>query len=435
MASLYSLSLTDMRRAVERGECTPQEIWTSCRQQIETHDAVVRAWQELTPTASGSDPVRGVLMGLPVGVKDTMDVLGLRAERGSPIWRGRSPQADAAGISLLKQHGARVMGKTVTTEFAYFTPGITVNPHRPTHTPGGSSSGSAAAVAAGMVPVALGSQTAASVIRPAAYCGVAGFVASVGELSLRGVMPLAHTLDAWGVLARDVADLQLMQSVMTSAPNPAPVMDSARTKPRAVLAIDGTAFGPVDEDMQAAFAQVLGDLAVQGVSVERDASDLLGPEGGLVWATRHRQLMAHEAAQTLAFEYFNDADGLSGSLRALIEEGWSVDAEAYEALKLDREVLRQRLRRVMGRYDAILAPAAPGAAPEGLAATGRPDQSRVWQFLGAPQVTLPAGWTDEGLPLGLQVVGGLRGDKRMLQIARWLQDELGWRGRLPSAFA
>lgn len=427
MSSLNELSLTGMLQALERGHCTVGEIWQSCQQQIARHDPAVRAWQELAAPAAAPDQSEAPLRGLPLGVKDTIDVQGLRAERGSPIWQGRRPQADAACVSALKGAGARVMGKTVTTEFAYFTPGATANPHHLEHTPGGSSSGSAAAVAAAMVPVALGSQTAASVIRPAAYCGTVGYVASVGAMSLRGIMPLAHTLDALGLLARDVADVQLVQALLTRT---ATASEPERRKPRSVLAVDGSAFGEVEADMRALHEQAVESLSAQGVQVDRvDDAALQG--ASLVEA--HRQLMAYEAAQTLAFEYQAHRDGLSPALRALVEEGGTIRGAQYDALQRDREAARQRLFQLMARYDAVLAPAAPGAAPQGRGATGRPDQSRAWQLLGVPQLALPAGWNDHGLPLGLQVIGAPRSDRQLLQTARWLQDELGWHGKVPAA--
>lgn len=432
MSSLYRLGLTAMRDAIERGECSADDVWLSCRGQIERHEPAVRAWRQLWPEAGFEPEVReGALRGLPIGVKDTIDVRGLRAERGSAIWQGRTPQADAACVSALKQLGARVMGKTVTTEFAYFTPGATANPHRLTHTPGGSSSGSAAAVAAGMVPLALGSQTAASVIRPAAYCGVVGYVATVGNHASRGIMPLAHSLDSLGLLARDVADVQYVQALLGRAASAA---EPPKRPPQAVLAIDGSAFGTVAPEMLALHQRAVDTLRACGVQVECDAGELLGAEGGPAWVEAHRRLMACEAAQTLAFEYNTHRDQLSPALSALIEEGLAIDGEQYDALRTQRDIALARFVLVMRCYDAILAPAAPGAAPEGLAATGRPDQSRPWQWLGAPQVTLPAGVSSCGLPLGLQLIGSHRNDHALLGVARWMQDELGWRGRVPQPF-
>ncbi|RRD57492.1 amidase [Comamonadaceae bacterium OH2545_COT-014] len=434
MSALHTLGLTAMLEALERGECTLADIWRSCRAQIAHAEPQVRAWQQLWEgKAPDEDAAQaGLLRGLPLGVKDTIDVRGLRAERGSAVWQGRMPGADAACISLLKRLGARVMGKTVTTEFAYFTPGATANPHRLTHTPGGSSSGSAAAVAAGMVPLALGSQTAASVIRPAAYCGVVGYVASVGSHALRGVMPLAHSLDALGLLARDVADLQyLVQGGLGGAVASGPPW----RQPRAVLAIDGTAFGEVEPQMLALHEQAVAELARRGVQVTRDAGALLGEGGGPAWVEGHRQTMAYEAARTLAFEYDAHREALSPALRALIEEGMAIGDQRYAELCDAREAARARFAGHMRDHDAVLAPAAPGPAPEGLHATGRPDQSRPWQWLGAPQVTLPAAWNGDGLPLGLQWIGTHRGDQALLQVAHWAQNALGWRVRPPPTFA
>lgn len=436
MESLYQLSLTSMLQSLDRGDCSVEGIWRSCLEQTEKHESVVHAWQQLVP-ALGASALDGhalaatPLRGLPIGVKDTIDVRGLRAERGSKIWQGRMPDADAACISSLQKLGGRVMGKTVTTEFAFFTPGATANPHNVAHTPGGSSSGSAAAVAAGMVPFALGSQTAASVIRPAAYCGVTGYVATVGTTSLRGVMPLAHSLDSLGMLARDVADLQYVQALLTRH---ATAQEPARVKPRAVLTVDGSAFGVVEPEMQAAHESAVEQLVAQGVQVHKDAGSLFGPEGGQAWVEWHRRLMAYEVAQTLAFEYHEHPDALSSALRTLIDEGMAITGAQYDDLRVCREAAIAQFALTMADYDAVLSPAAPGAAPSGLGATGRPDQSRAWQLLGAPQVTLPVAWGEGNLPLGLQIVGIHRSDRSLMQIARWLQDELGWSGRIPPAF-
>ena len=425
-----------MIRAIEGGDCSADDIWRSCIEQISRHEPEIRAWQQVVSSAepaanSGTRSQNQPLRGLPIGFKDTIDARGLRAERGARIWNGREPQADAYCVSALKRAGGRVMGKTVTTEFAYFTPGPTANPHNLAHTPGGSSSGSAAAVAAGMVPLALGSQTAASVIRPAAYCGVAGYVATAGSISLRGVMPLAHTFDALGLLARDVADLQLVHAVLTRV---SPEQDSPRRKPKAVLAIDGTAFGAIEPEMLELHGHAIEALASRGVRVKSAGSEVLGTDAKQAWVDWHRTLMAYEAAQTLAFEYNERRDEISPSLNALIEEGLKVSGEEYLALKSCRDRALAQFIHLAADYDAVLAPAAPGAAPTGLEATGRPDQSRVWQLFGMPQVTLPGGRSQNGLPLGLQLVGCPRGDQLLLQVARWLQDELGWYGRIPPAF-
>lgn len=430
MASLHWLSLTEMRAAMARGECTADDVWHACQTQIARHDPALHAWQEL---ASTQPPMEGAatdgpLGGLPIGVKDTIDVKGFRAERGSAVWQGHQPQADAACVSALKSLGARVLGKTVTTEFAYFKPGATANPHALTHTPGGSSSGSAAAVAAGMVPLALGSQTAASVIRPAAFCGVIGYVATAGRHALRGVMPLAHTLDALGLFAREVADVQYALACL--AHEPLKTLPAPR-RLRSVLVVDGQAFGVLDPEMQAVHIRAVQALVQLGVDVTHGDVELLGRDGGQGWADAHRQLMAAQAAQTLAYEYCEHAQALSPPLRALIEEGLHIDAAEYDALCARQDEARWRFSQGMRAYDAVLAPAATGPAPEGLGATGCPSQSRAWQWLGVPQVTLPAGFNAQGLPLGLQLIGARHGDRDLLQQAHWLQDELDWRWRIP----
>lgn len=431
---LHRLTLSGMLAAIETGQCEARDIIDSCLDRMAALEPAVGAWAHLEERDAwlerwrrGEAGYRRLpCKGLPLGVKDTIDVAGLKAERGSPIWTGRVAAEDAACVARLKAAGLHVAGKTVTTEFAYFKPGRTANPWNLRHTPGGSSSGSAAAVAAGMVPVALGSQTAASVIRPASYCGVAAYVASVGLFSLRGVMPLAWSFDALGVLARSVEDLLRVYFSLWGEP-----FDAAELRaPRTLLAFDGRSFGEVEPAMLDAFELALQQLAARGVVIVRPDE----PESGASWPRLHQRLMACEAAQTLTFESIASPDAMSAPLRTLIDEGRATSFDDRAGMHAQRRAARAELEGLRAASDAIIAPAAPSAAPAGLGATGAPYLSRPWQLFGLPQVTLPLARDARGLPLGIQIIGRPGGDQSLLQLARWLEGEMGW-GHGPPADA
>jgi Asp-tRNA(Asn)/Glu-tRNA(Gln) amidotransferase A subunit family amidase len=412
-----------MLSAIERRQCSAQDILQACLRRIAARESLVQAWahpiQEIAILERWRERAqrysRLPFQGLPLGIKDTIDVYGLPAERGSAIWRGRVAQEDAACVSLLAGAGAYVIGKTVTTEFAYFTAGKTRNPHDPGHTPGGSSSGSAAAVAAGMVPIALGTQTAGSVIRPAAYCGVAAWVATRGAISLRGVMPLAQSCDSLGVFARDVRDLLLIEECLRLS------TDSSEPKmPRALLALDPGKL--TDSEMGAAYETALADLTAKGLRITR--ASLSAYTGD--WLALQAHLMAYESAQNLAFEYQSARDALGGPLRELIETGMRLSAQAHAQILQRRADAHCAVIGALQGHDALIAPAATGAAPPGLAGTGRPDLSRPWQWLGLPQVCLPCARGSGGLPLGVQLIGLPNQDRELLRHALWLQEHLGW---------
>jgi Asp-tRNA(Asn)/Glu-tRNA(Gln) amidotransferase A subunit family amidase len=425
---LHELTLSEMLAAIEAGRCEAVEIAQSCLDRIAALEPAVGAWTHLEERAAWLERWRHSearhrdlpFKGLPLGVKDTIDVAGLKAERGSSIWADRIATEDAACVARLKSAGLHVTGKTVTTEFAYFKPGKTANPCNLAHTPGGSSSGSAAAVAAAMVPVALGTQTAGSLIRPASYCGVAGYVASVGLFSLRGVMPLAWSFDAPGVLARSVEDLQRLHYGLCGEPFDALAPEQAATT---LLAIDGRAFGEVEPAMLDAFESALRQLAAHGVRIRRPRE----AHSGASWPRLQHRLMACEAAQTLAFESTTSRDGLSARLCDLVDEGRAIGFDEVSSLRAQRETARAELQVLRAGCEAIIAPAASGAAPAGLGATGALHLSRPWQLFGLPQVTLPLTRDARGLPLGVQIIGLPRGDRPLLRLARWLEREMGWR--------
>ncbi|MFD7503744.1 amidase [Streptomyces sp. NPDC059850] len=404
---------TDLvRGALERLDATEPDIRAWVRVD---RDGALGAARRLDATPPPGGPLRGV----PFGVKDIIDVRGLPTECGSPLRQGQVAASDAPVVDRLRQLGAIPLGKTVTTEFAYFAPGPTRNPHHLAHTPGGSSSGSAAAVAAGVVPLALGSQTAGSLTRPAAYCGVAGFVAPVGALDTTGFAGLSHSLDAVGLLTPTVADLRLAYLALTGAdrlPGPPP------EPPAGVrLAVwPGTELTDIADTLRAALRRT-ADRAVADGAVLVDVD----------WAARtpalteaHATVMAYESARALATEAAHP-ERLSAPLGELLARGRATTATDYRQALSVAERGRSEMLSLLADVDAVLGPAAPGPAPSGLAATGSPVLSRPWQLLGLPALTVPGHRDGHGLPLGLQLIGHPDRLERLFSLGHAMERAIG----------
>ncbi|MFF4133392.1 amidase [Streptomyces mirabilis] len=399
-------TLSALTAGVARGELSAAEVIAGALERLDRTESDVRAWVRVDRDGALSAareldavPSGGPLRGVPVGVKDIIDVAGLPTECGSPLRRGRIAEADAPLVARLRRIGAIPLGKTVTTEFAYFAPGPTRNPHNLAHTPGGSSSGSAAAVATGVVPLALGSQTAGSLTRPASYCGVAGFVAPAGgPLDTTGFVGLAPGLDAVGLLTPTVADLRLAHGALTGAER-VPGPPQPPTRPR--LAVwSGDELAEISKDMRAALARSVEDAVANGAVLVDVDWPALTPR--LVEA--HVTVMAYEAARTLA-EESTHPDRLSAPLNELLAHGRSLTTEDYERARSVARRERSAMLALLCDVDAVLGPAAPGVAPKGLTATGSPVLSRPWQLLGLPAVTVPGHRDTQGMPLGVQLVG------------------------------
>ncbi|MER5182224.1 amidase [Streptomyces sp. NPDC002896] len=392
--------------AITSGRVRPSEVVTAALERLDATEPHLRAWVRVDragalSTAGELDgrPGDGLrLRGVPFGVKDIIDVRGTPTECGSPLRRGRIAGADAWVVARLREAGAIPLGKTVTTEFAYFAPGPTRNPHDLARTPGGSSSGSAAAVAAGVVPLALGSQTAGSLTRPAAFCGVAGFVAPVGSWPSTGITGLSQSLDSVGLVTASVTDLRLVHGVLSDGPRtPAPPAASYHPRLRVWTAAE---LGDVQEPMRAALARAAEGIRALGAATED--LDWAARTPGLVAA--HTTVMAYESARALVDEA-RHPDRLSAALGELLATGRRITDGDYRAALTVAARARADILAVLTDADAILAPAALGAAPHGLAATGTPVLSRPWQLLGLPVVTVPGYTDDEGMPLGLQLIG------------------------------
>jgi Asp-tRNA(Asn)/Glu-tRNA(Gln) amidotransferase A subunit family amidase len=386
----YRVPQSRTLEAVIGGRARPSEVVTAALERLDATEPDLRAWvridragalstaRELDERPNGDRSAAQLpLRGVPFGVKDIIDVRDTPTECGSPLRRGRIAGADAWVVDRLRQAGAIPLGKTVTTEFAYFAPGPTRNPHDLTRTPGGSSSGSAAAVAAGVVPLALGSQTAGSLTRPAAFCGVAGFVAPVGSWPTTGIAGLSHSLDSVGLITPSVADLRLVHGVL-SGPQERPMPYECRPRLRVWT---GSELGDVDASMRAAVARA-------AEAEEADADDLgwAARTPGLVDA--HTTIMAYEAARALA-EEGRHPDRLSAALGELLALGRRITESDYRSALSTAARARADILTVLTDADALLGPAALGPAPHGLAATGTPVLSRPWQLLGLPVVTVP----------------------------------------------
>ncbi|GLZ46329.1 amidase [Actinomycetospora sp. NBRC 106375] len=378
---------------------------TTARRRIDAIDHRVRAWVTLLPPEESA--VGGPLAGVPVGVKDIVDVVGVPTLCGSSVRDDAPPaEADAALVRMLREAGAAIVGKTVTTEFAYFDPGPTRNPWDLERTPGGSSSGSAAAVAAGMVPLAIGTQTAGSVVRPASFCGVAGLAVARGTLPREGVAPLAPGLDTLGLFAASVADLAAARAALDRR-EPEHPDDGA---PLRLLSWDGTEVADVSPPMLAAHATAEARARAAGADV---APWTLGLRAA---SADHRLVMAAEAAQAVP-----DAPGLGTKLRELLAEGRAVLPEDLAAARERAAATRSRALEHLEGVDAVLAPGALGVAPTGLEYTGDPAMSRPWHLLGLPALAVPGARDADGLPLGLQLLGHPDREDRLLAAGRRLE--------------
>ncbi|WP_216897522.1 amidase family protein [Nocardia alni] len=407
--------LRDLVVDLRQGRTTQEAAAARSRDRIAATEPELAAWvaRHDTPTV----PVPGPLGGVPLGVKDIIDVAGYPTKCGSALRADiAAADRDAAIVSAWRATGAVPVGKTVTTEFAFFAPGPTHNPADTAHTPGGSSSGSAAAVASGQVPLALGSQTAASVTRPAAYCGVASLVMSRGRYPVDGVVGLSPSLDSHGVFAARVSDLAVAWSALTGADD----AGVRAVRPPRLLLWTAEPLGVVSDEMGAALEATATALRAAGATVDAFPREDLIAE----ITTAHPVIMAFEAAVERAGE-LAQADSLSAPLANLLRTGARTAPSLYTAARRTVAAALAEVTEVMSGYDAVLGPAAPGAAPVGLASTGDPVLSRAWQALGLPAVAVPGLRDPAGLPLGLQVIGPPGGELDALMAGCWIEKRLG----------
>lgn len=409
-------SLRELTDALARGESSTTDAWERSARRIAETDEVLEAWVARGPRPDSPTP-SGALYGIPLGVKDIIDVAGYPTRCGSVLRAGSRPvTADADIVRRWRAAGAVPAGKTVTTEFAFFAPGPTRNPAAPDHTPGGSSSGSAAAVASGQVPLALGSQTAGSVTRPASYCGVAAIVLTRGLLPTGGVTGLAPGLDSHGYYAAEVRDLACAWSALAAAPDPL----AGPTGPPRLALWSAAALDVVDDAMAEAVAALRDRLVADGATVSEFPAEHVVAEA----TAAHRVVMAYEAARERAGELAR-AGELSRPLAELLRTGAATSDTDYAEARGIVDIARREVLAVLSGCDAILGPAAPGPAPAGLGATGDPVLSRAWQALGLPVITVPGLRDPRGLPLGVQVIGAPRTEAALLRTAGWIQSRTG----------
>jgi Asp-tRNA(Asn)/Glu-tRNA(Gln) amidotransferase A subunit family amidase len=415
------LSALDLATQVEAGTLKPIDIVEQCADAIHAREDAIGAFTYLDLDGArklareDADRLRALpLRGLPVGLKDIFDTYDMPTEYGSAAYRGHRPASDAAPVTMLRRAGVVVLGKTVTTEFAHQQTGKTRNPHNLEHTPGGSSSGSAAAVAAGMVPIATGSQTAGSVIRPGAYCGVAAFKPSYKLLPTVGVKCYAWSLDTVGLYGAGVADVAFATAAMSG--RDLRVDRAAPSTPRVAL-VRTHIWADASADMQNAVEQAARALQAAGASV-KDVT--LPPLLEDAWRA-HKVIILHEAARAYAFEYDHKRELLGPKTVAMLDEAAAVGVDAYDDARRIAKRARLALADLMGDFDVILTPSAPGAAPHGIGATGMAIFNWLWTLMGTPCVNVPGLADPAGLPLGVQIVGRFGRDRGALEAALFLE--------------
>jgi Asp-tRNA(Asn)/Glu-tRNA(Gln) amidotransferase A subunit family amidase len=400
-----------------------EKLVQACLERIAARDGELAAWVHVNADASlaqaralDRQPALGPLHGVPVGIKDIIDTADMPTEHGSPIYRGNRPRADAASVALLRRAGCVILGKTATAEFANLHPPATRNPRNPAHTPGGSSSGSAAAVADRMVPLALGTQTGGSMIRPAAFCGVVGLKPSFGSINRTGVKPVADSLDTLGIFSNTVRDAALALELLSGRRAPD---FSAKASPRIGFARTSR-WKDADAATHAALESAASRLAAAGVEV-RDAT--LPPAAEALFDAQGL-IMDFEAARALAWEQASHRDAISATLRTRLERGWAVSREQYDGARQIARDARRQFADLMRGFDLLITPSARGEAPQGLATTGDALFNRIWTLLGVPCLTLPCGSGPQSLPLGIQLVAAFDQDAALLAHAHWVTSQL-----------
>ena len=425
-----ALTLRAAARAIRDGATTSVAYTRSLLDRIAATDAEVQAWAHLDREAAlqaafaCDAPGRaGPLTGVGIGVKDIIATAGQPTQMGSPIYAGVRPAHDAECIARLQRAGGFVLGKTVTTEFAFMQPGKTRNPWNPAHTPGGSSSGSAAAVALGHVPAALGTQTNGSVIRPAAFCGVVGFKPTAAALPFAGVGQFSPTLDTLGVFARNVGDCALLAACLGEPGRVARELALLARPPRLAFLAEFP-WSPVGSVQQRELAAAVARLASAGATV----TAVVLPNS---WREAHltlRTIMLCEATRQLGELQSRERARMSANLNAALDEGRSLGEDAYRAALSRRKALIAAAAEWMAPFDAVVSAPATGPAPAGLAQTGDPSYCTLWSLLACPAISIPIGLSDVGLPLGMQLASFAASDDMLLAVAGWCEERIPFRG-------
>jgi Asp-tRNA(Asn)/Glu-tRNA(Gln) amidotransferase A subunit family amidase len=425
MMDFLTLPIHELVTRIARRDISVEAVVHACIARIEACEPSVQAWQHFDPALAleqarrlDRQPPAGPLYGVPIGVKDLMDTVDMPTTYGSPIYAGHRPMTDAACVALSRTAGAVVMGKTVTTEFATFQPGPTRNPRAngAPHTPGGSSSGSAAAVAAGMVPAAFDTQTAGSIIRPAAYCGVVGYKPTYGTLPVAGIKMLAPSLDTVGVFARTVSDAAYFIGALARLP----LMPGSGSRHATRLRI-GLCHTAHWDRASADARRKLVDAARMLEQAGAVLGDVALPPACDGLTDAQIRIMGYEAAAAFGPEARTRSEGFSSAFAALLESGQAIDGTAYFAAQALAAGARRALDEVFDTVDMLLAPSAEGEAPAGLGSTGDPVFNRMWSLLGNPCVHVPLGAGAGGMPVGVTLIGPRWSDARTLAVAHVLE--------------
>ncbi len=436
MDRLYRLSLAEAARRIAVGDMTSETYTRGLLLRVRELDDSVQAWAWLDPAYAiarakdADDRVRagrtpGALHGMPIAVKDIIATRGVPTGMGSPIYADYVPEQNAEVVDRLAAAGAFAMGKAVTTEFAFLVPSKTRNPWKSAHTPGGSSSGSAAAVACGMAPAAIGTQTNGSIIRPAAFCGVVGYKPGKGVLSTEGILPFSPTLDQPGVFARSVEDAALLVAHLAhSRWTISPQISALKHAPR-LVAVRSPVWHLAGEDQRNRFAMDVAGLREAGAVIEE-----IELPGSFNDAHKvHRTIMLYEAAAGSRAVREAYAAKFSELLRKALEEGDRIGANEYDRALKKREALERDFSRFLDDFDAAITPPAAGEAPSS-ETTGDPSFCTIWTLLGVPAVTIPTGLGSHGLPMGLQIIGNQGESNHLLATAMWCERQLPFRNLL-----
>ncbi len=420
---LNELSVFEVARGVTSGRFTAEAVTRACLDRIEERESAVKAWAFIDPEvplkqarARDSLATKGPLCGVPIGVKDIIDTFDMPTDMGTPIYRNNRTAADASCVAIVRAAGAVILGKTVTCEFAGLTPNVTRNPLNPAHTPGGSSSGSAAAVADRMVHVAFGTQTGGSVLRPASFCGVVGYKPTYNLICRDGIKFAAESRDTIGLIARSVEDVDLVASVLTGrAPAPRrdfpPKIGFCRTR--------------LWDSASSESQHAVNDAAARLASAGAKLNDVALPESFDALSEARSTVNPVERSRSLAHEWNTNRALISPGLSRQIEEGLTIPYARYVQSLQRIKACRDQVPEVFGDADILLAPCVAGEAPKSFDTTGEPKLQEFWTALHVPTITLPTHTGPNGLPIGIQLVGRLYDDEKLLSSARWVFATLG----------
>ena len=421
--SLATLTAVELRDGLDAGQFMTSDLIDKLLARIAEREPDIKAWEFLDADLVWRQVeelekrnTKGPLWGIPVGIKDICDTRDMPSTYGSPIYRDNRPRSDAAFVARLRQAGAIILGKTVTTEFAYFHPGPTANPLNSGHTPGGSSSGSAAAVADFMVPIAFGTQIAGSLTRPASYCGLPGYKASFGLHSLVGIKGFSQSLGTLGWMTRSVDDLALVHAALTGTSFQQ--TDTHKIAKLKIALCKTYEWSHAQAETVDAIESAMKNWSSSGATV----SEITLPESFSHLLEAQKAIMAYEAVQDLGHELENHADQLSESILALLDAGKQCAYSDYIVAQELAGQCRATLASIMADYDALLTPSAPGEAPHGLDATGDPVFTRIWTLLHVPTINVPGYVGPNGLPVGVQLIGKMYKDQDLFMTAKWCHE-------------